>query len=829
MKVIESYIYIGANRRADVPVIEYLFAFDETELTIPVNAQWQEFSAQLAEVGLELEQALSDGLRGECCTYFGALYAQAALSLQRAAGHRVKFTQCFAGKGVRHCRVIYEYEEREVGRRAGELAFYLLGQLLPSLEVEFEIIDSSDSWEQLRREFFEYARGRVLPIDTEIIIDAATRASVPCCKLDRFPFETRPEDFRIRRNSALRLGYGRYQHIVDSTFCVDRCSNLLPLLCNRASLLGLLHECGLPTPVLDPESSRLTTLSRASRAAARIGYPVVVKPTEKSGRQAISVAVADHEALALAVERVRRLGSGVWLEQHIAGREYRVVIANRHYLGTVALNPSCSGEVKNPHPSLIAHAQRVAETLDVGILVLTYITIDIYKPIEQTGGAFVDLDLAPRLDDFLDPDSSLMRAAAEGLVHWLFPRGDRARIPLVAVTGTNGKTTTSRMIHAILRHAGLSPGLACSEGLYLPDNSTLAQGDLAGVFGHLQLLGSPDIGSAVLETARGAVAKWGFGFDHCDVGVCLNVTEDHLQDSGIETLQDLTDLKRSIVSRARGAVVLNADNPACVSMLPFHDSQRVTLTSTEKTLQLLQGAHPDCDCFTLVERIDGRDHVVIYDRGCRVPVVALADIPATFDGAARHNVSNALHACCACYLLQVDISAIRSGISSFIMSFENTPGRMNIYGELPFQFILDYAHNPNGVSEFCRFIERLKVNGRKIVAFSAAGYNPLEITRGNAQALAGYFDQYYCFNFLGNIEKGYDHVPGCLRDALIDSGVPAEGVAVRETGMDALEEILSQAAEGDLVVFLSGRRDRKQLWERVLEAGRGRVTVHRSE
>ena len=225
--------------------------------------------------------------------------------------------------------------------------------------------------------------------------------------------------------------------------------------------------------------------------------------------------------------------------------------------------------------------------LDTGLLAVTLVTPDPGRPLAATRGAVVNLDPAPRLDQWLAADSAEMARAAEGLLHCLYPPGSPSRIPLVAVTGTNGKTTTARMISRITRAAGFAPGLASTSGVFINDQ-LVKKGDLSGLAGHLMLSESRDINLAVLETARGALAHSGFMFDWCDVGICLNVTDDHLGEYGIHTLQQMAEIKRSVLQRARRAIVLNADYATCRGMLPFAPGVTVYLATLESSVDLLR-------------------------------------------------------------------------------------------------------------------------------------------------------------------------------------------------------------------------------------------------
>lgn len=270
-----------------------------------------------------------------------------------------------------------------------------------------------------------------------------------------------------------------------------------------------------------------------------------------------------------------------------------------------------------------------------------------------------------------------------------------------------------------------------------------------------------------------------------------------------------------IVERAREAVVLNADCPLCLSMIPFPKAKRLCLVSVRQDLASLRKEYEACDLFALLEEVDGAPWMVLYDRGNRTPLVAVNKVPATWQGLAIHNVYNALHAGAACYLMGVSPDVVARGLSLFELNFETAPGRLNVYDGHPFRVLLDYAHNNDGIAHLCALVDQVPVAGRKIVAFSAAEDNPDELIRGNALALAGHFDDYICFNFPRNIENGHEHVPALLAAALRESGVASEHIFVAEKGTEALDTAMSRAAKGDLLVFLAGSKERNEIWRRI--------------
>ena len=822
MKLAETFFYLGENRRTPKTVIEHLIGFNAEEVTALTQCMKSlpaRIGAELGQFGIEIDPAWTSGSYQQQAPLqaFAQVFTATALKLQNVAGHQVGYCTQVPEGDTNQCRLIYEYEEIEVGKRAGALTLLLMKKCVPSLEWSPKDDNDSGDIAHLMPEFLDFAARKALPLDTSMIIKAAVSADIPFLKLSRFPFEEVGDEQLIRANSNLQLGHACHQHIIDGTFCVDRSYECIPLIKDRDRLIETLDSFGLTIPPRDRQFQNCTTGSRARRSAARVGYPVVVKPASKSSA-GVSTGLYDESALQQALEKAQRHSRKVIIEKHVVGDTFKLVLANGHLLGVVRVNssPEETAEITGRVDKSIAlEAEAFAQSLDVGLLVLTMVTTDITLPLLMTKGAFVDLDVAPELDSFLPQRSTLYQSAVQQFVNWLYPSGSPSRIPLIAITGTNGKTTTSRMIHAILNLSGFSTGLACTEGVYTPQEGLIQPGDLSGFAGHLLLLRQRQIDSAVLEAARGSVLKSGFGFDRCSVSVCLNVTSDHLGEGGISSLEQMAALKRSIVERADGAIVLNADDPRCVSMLPFPDYVRLCLASLDRSYDELSRLHPECSCFSLVEDSGDENWIVIYDSGTRNPILPVREIPATFGGAARYNLANALHASAACYLQGVKVDQLRRGLSRFHMNFENTPGRLNFYDRMPFRVLLDYAHNPDGLSHLCKFTDTLEVSGRKLVAFSAAAYNPPDVIRGNALAVAGHFDKYFCYNFPGNIKEQADQIPFILEETLMEQGLPSSDISVAVTCLEATRAMLQQAKAGDLVVILSGHSDRADIWNYV--------------
>ena len=362
---------------------------------------------------------------------------------------------------------------------------------------------------------------------------------------------------------------------------------------------------------------------------------------------------------------------------------------------------------------------------------------------------FVNFDLVPDLEPMSGlaaGEASLLDLVAGDLIDWLFPDPAVAVMPIISVTGTNGKTTTCRMISRILQHAGRRTGLVCSDGIYL-DGKLVSKGDACTFIGHSRALTSKLVDTAVLESHHRGIAVRGFAFHSCDVAVCLNVTPEHLRDGEIETVEQMAEIKRALVERAGTGTVLFADDSHCMAMLDYVEADTTCLVSLRAGVEELRKlvSHP-VTCFCVLEWVDGREWIVLYDNHCRLPILEVNEIPATFDGTARFNVSNAMHSIAAVYLDRITIEDIRVAMSQFTTAFDSTPGRLNVYDALPFRVILDHAHNADGFRKLSEFIDFQPVSGRKILVFGIASTFQDEAIVAAMSELAGHFDHYVCVN-----------------------------------------------------------------------------------
>lgn len=367
------------------------------------------------------------------------------------------------------------------------------------------------------------------------------------------------------------------------------------------------------------------------------------------------------------------------------------------------------------HPENIWLCQRVARIIGLDIAGIDIVTPDIKQPIRDTDGVIVEVNAAPGFRMHTAPSIGIPRNVGEPVIDMLFPPGAPCRIPIVAITGTNGKTTTTRLIAHIFKQIHKVVGYTTTDGIYIGD-WVVEKGDTTGPYSAQVILRDPTVEIAVLETARGGILRSGLGFDRADIGIVLNVQADHLGNGDIDTIEDLGELKSVVVKAVRpgGYAILNAEDPIVAGMARNVGAE-VAYFSLDPHLSLVREHVRQGGIAAVYEN----GYLSILKQGWTIRIEQAKQIPLTLGGRAEFMIQNSLAAVLAAYLQGVRVEDIKRALNTFIASADQTPGRMNLFNLGKFHVLVDYAHNPAGYRAVAGFIKTWQ--GEKIGVIGAPG------------------------------------------------------------------------------------------------------------
>ncbi len=453
------------------------------------------------------------------------------------------------------------------------------------------------------------------------------------------------------------------------------------------------------------------------------------------------------------------------------------------------------------HPSNIHLMERIARIVGLDIAGIDVISPSVEHPIAEVGGGIVEVNAAPGFRMHTDPTEGTPRDAAGAVIDMLYPPGTTARIPIVSITGTNGKTTTTRLLAHIARYAGHHVGLTTTEGVYI-SSEQIMKGDCTGPASAQAVLRDPTVTFAALETARGGLLRFGLGYDWANVGVVTNIAADHLGLRDIETLEDLARLKSLVVERVfpDGTAVLNAEDP----MSPWIANRvkaRLAYFSLDPQNETFK-SHVAAGGLGAV--MDRHDTLCLYRSTFRIPLVHARQIPITFDGKARFNISNALAAALAAFAAGIEMDDIRGGLTTFHPSPFQAPGRGNLYEFRDFRVMIDYCHNAHGMAQVAPFLAAMK-RGRLVVVLNAPGDRREEDFDAITKEAAPHFDRVILRDDEDLRGRKPGDVVGRLREGLIRHGMSPDAIEEAKNEPDAVRRALSSARRDDLVVVFADR------------------------
>ena len=467
----------------------------------------------------------------------------------------------------------------------------------------------------------------------------------------------------------------------------------------------------------------------------------------------------------------------------IPNKDELVLLKTTANLSTGGTSTDVTDEV---HPTNIFMCERIAKIIGLDICGIDIMAKDLRNPITENGGAILEVNAAPGFRMHIEPAVGLPRNVAEPVIDMLFPDKGNGRIPIIAITGTNGKTTTTRLTAHLCKTAGKKVGYTTSDGVYI-QNQLMMKGDCTGPISSSFVLKDPTVDFAILECARGGILKNGLAFQNCDVAIVTNVASDHMGLGGINTIEQMAKVKAVVPETVfpHGYAVLNADDDLVFAMKDGLKCN-VALFSMDENNPRIQEHCKKGGLATVYEN----GYVSILKGTWKIRVMHVKDIPITFEGKAIHNIANTLPSVMATYLYKsITINDIKTGLQTFIASSNTTPGRLNFFYFKNFTFLADFAHNPHGLKLLCDFISKLDYT-YKVGVISGTGDRRDEDIRELGNISAQFFDEIIIRCDKNLRGRTADEIIGLLKEGIneVNPNIPQQVIADENKALEYIYE-----------------------------------------
>ena len=806
-------------------------------------------------------------------TWMGHIMEHVALEIQNIAGSGVTFGRTRTTGETGMYNMVYAYKQRDAGIEAGHLALRLLMHLLPK-KLQNQIdhkIDDNFNFESELEDFVHRAQRREFGPSTQALVDAAVARDIPWLRLNEYSLvqfghgkyqkriqATVTSDTGTISTSLASDKEGTHSLLKDMGLPVPK----QIMFSTEDAAVNAARKIGYPVVVkpLDANHGRGISINLTTDEQVRKAFHIA-KEQGSSRRVLVESFVTgfDHRMLVINNELVavakrvpgnvigdgkstiaelidivnsdprRGIGHEKVLTRLEINSQAKRLMADAGYDEKTVLkkdeqfflcataNLSTGGTAIDltdvVHPDNREMAIRAVRAVGLDIGGVDFLTDDITHSYKDVGGAIVEINAGPGFRMHVAPSEGEPRDVAGKVLDMLYPPGAPGRIPVAAVTGTNGKTTTTRMLAHILKTSGHVVGMTSTGGIQI-DGRVTVKGDMTGPHSAQIVLRDPTIDFAVLETARGGILRAGLGYSECDVAACINISSDHMGLGGIETLEQLARVKETVMRVATDTAVLNADDKLCLKMADNCRAKHICYVTMDPTHGLVrEHIRANGRAVVLEKGING-EMITIYDNGAHIPLLWTHLIPATIEGKAMHNVQNAMFAAAMAFSFGKDLDEIRNGLRTFDTSFFQSPGRTNIYNEHPFKVILDYAHNPAGFRAMANLADKLDPVGKRIMVISVPGDRRDEDIRESVEACLPHFSHFVCKADSNRRGRGYDEVPQLMRDCLIDLGVKDSNISVIADEEPAVDYALNMAEEGDLLVITAD--DLHRTWKQII-------------
>ncbi|MFC2120020.1 cyanophycin synthetase [Bacteroidota bacterium] len=851
----------GANYYSRYPVIYMQVALCELEErpsdTIPG------FKTRIEKILPSLvEHQCSLGYRGgfferiDRGTWAGHITEHVAIELQCLAQMEVGFGKTYSTDDYGIYNIVFRYRDEEAGIEAGKYAVQIVNNLYNNQETEIPPIV-----QRLK----EIRENNLLGPSTQSIVSEANNRSIPVIRLNDDSYVQLGYGIHQRRIQAT---------IIDSTSAIGveiaddkmRTKDLLSMMgipvpngysvetlseaMEAAKSIGYPvtikpvsgnHGRGITTNILshtDLETSfqnakefseylvvekflsgtdyRILVIDGKFIAAARRDPASIVGDGKSTIQQLVEEVNLDpnrgfgHEKIltSIIIDKMteRLLSQKKLTPQSIIPKDEKLYIKSTANLSAGGISIDVTDEV---HPMTKKMAERISQIIGLNVIGIDIITSDHRIPLSNDNGGVIEVNAAPGFRMHVNPYEGKSRNVAGAITDMLFPPGSKYDIPIVAVTGTNGKTTTIRLISHILGLSGNIVGMTSTDGIVI-GNDLIIEGDYSGPEGAKIVLMNSSIDYAVLEVARGGIIRRGLGYEESDVAVVTNISNDHLGEGGINTLEDLTRLKGTLVETVKptGYAVLNADDDLVLTMKEKTKGQVILFSIAHDNPALLKH-HAEGN--VIVTLIDGS--IIIQQESLISTVANIIEIPLTLGGNALFNVSNTLAAVGATYALGLNEKQIRAGVISFSPSIGQSPGRMNIIDMGKFKVMIDYSHNIGAVIATGKMLPFVAL-GKKIRMAVGTGNRRNQDIIDFGESLAEFYDYVVITD-----TDPRDRVPGetckLVQQGLIRGGYSKDNIEIVIDGREATQKALNMASDGDIVVLQAD--DIKQVIQDVID------------
>ncbi|HPW32519.1 MAG TPA: cyanophycin synthetase [Arenimonas sp.] len=878
MRILERNVFVGPSLYAHFPVIKLELDLGEMEKW-PTAKLGNEFVDGLVaalpgliEHGCSYRQpgGFIRRMKEDEGTWLGHVLEHVAIELQNMAGEDVTFGKTRSTEKPGVYTVVYEYAQKDEGIAAGELALKLLTSLLPAALQTSGLLPEDWDWPSARDEFIRFAQRRALGPSTASLVKAAEERNIPWLRLNEQSLVQLGHGKYQQRIQATITG--KTPHIaVELASDKEETNKILgslglpvprqELVQTESLAIRAARRIGFPvvTKPYNGNHGRGISIRLMNDDEVAEGF---AKAKEHSRSVIVETFMEgdDHRLLVVNGELVaatRRtpghvVGNGVHTISQlvdVVNLDPRRGVGHEKVLTRLELDAQASmmmtrvGYTANSvpkdgetvylrstanlstggtatdvtdiiHPDNRDMAVRAIRAIGLDVGGVDFLITNIAESYRNIGGGICEVNAAPGFRMHVAPSEGTPRDVAGPVIDMLFPQGSNARVPIAAVTGTNGKTTTARMLAHITKMAGYTPGLTTTDGVYI-DGQRTVEGDMTGPVSARMVLSDPQIDIAVLETARGGLVRAGMGVSEVNVGAVLNVQSDHLGMKGIDTLEQLAEVKRIVVEVAKDCAVLNADDPNVLKMSGYTDAKMICYVTLNPSHGLVrEHIRAGGRACALEDGVNGQ-MITLYDKGSHIPLLWTHLIPATLEGRALHNVQNAMFAAAMAFSLGIKLDAIRQGLRTFDTTFFQAPGRMNVFNEHPFKVLFDYGHNAHAVSVMADLAQRLDVTGRRIVVLAGPGDRRNEDLVAIADAVAGRFDHYICRRDDGLRGRDGDEVPRIQARALKDKGVPDSAISIIPDEQEAIDAALRMGQPGDLMLIFADALVRS--WKQIIK------------